>query len=157
ARGRQFPRPCRHPAASPDADAPAQPAALGEPRARSPAPNRWPLAADCRWTARGAARRRLYRCGCGLAPVAAPGPAPARAYSPRAGRPVHVPWLMRLCSALALPYSLCLTAFGAIGIHQMHGLARHDGRYGMLVDELGMPVAAQQYTKIIEPGHDPLQ
>jgi hypothetical protein len=36
-------------------------------------------------------------------------------------------------------------------------MAWHDGRDRVLVDELGMTVAPQQYAKIIEPSHDALQ
>src|SRR5271165_5753941 len=34
---------------------------------------------------------------------------------------------------------------------------RHDGRYGVLVDELGVTVAPQQDAEIVEPRHEPLQ
>ena len=34
---------------------------------------------------------------------------------------------------------------------------RHDGRNCVLIDELGMPVAAQQYAEIVEPGDNALE
>src|SRR5439155_22568785 len=40
---------------------------------------------------------------------------------------------------------------------ELHGLGRHDRGNRMLVDELRMCVAAQQYREIIEPGDDALQ
>src|SRR5207249_2585275 len=40
---------------------------------------------------------------------------------------------------------------------QLHGLTRHDGRDGVLVDELRVAVAAEQDAEIVEPGHDPLK
>jgi hypothetical protein len=43
------------------------------------------------------------------------------------------------------------------GLEQLNRLAGHDRRYGVLVNELGMPVAAQQYAEIVEPGDDTLQ
>src|SRR5476649_2259834 len=36
-------------------------------------------------------------------------------------------------------------------------MTRHDGRYGVLVDQLRVPVPSQQHAEIIEPGHDALQ
>src|SRR2546423_14888766 len=39
----------------------------------------------------------------------------------------------------------------------MHRRTRHDRRYGVLVDELRVTVAAQQHAEIIEPRHDTLQ
>ena len=36
-------------------------------------------------------------------------------------------------------------------------MTRHDGRDGVLVDELRMAVATQQHAEIIEPGHHALQ
>ena len=36
-------------------------------------------------------------------------------------------------------------------------MPRHDGRYRVLVDELGVPIAPQQNAEIIEPGHHALQ
>jgi hypothetical protein len=43
------------------------------------------------------------------------------------------------------------------GLEHLNRLAGHDRRYGMLINELGMPVATQQYAEIIEPGDDTLQ
>jgi hypothetical protein len=40
---------------------------------------------------------------------------------------------------------------------ELYGLTRHDGRNGVLVDQLRMSVAAKQHTEIIEPRHDALQ
>jgi hypothetical protein len=40
---------------------------------------------------------------------------------------------------------------------ELDGMTGHDGRNGVLVDELRMPVATQQHAEIIEPGHDALQ
>ena len=45
--------------------------------------------------------------------------------------------------------------FGAL--EQLDRMARHDGRDGVLVDELRMPVAPQQHAEIIEPGDHALQ
>jgi hypothetical protein len=42
-------------------------------------------------------------------------------------------------------------------LEQLNGLARHDRRYGMLIDELGVTVAPKQHTKIIKPGNDALE
>jgi hypothetical protein len=42
-------------------------------------------------------------------------------------------------------------------LEQLNRLAGHDRRYGVLINELGMPVAAQQYAEIVEPGDDTLQ
>src|SRR5437588_11873828 len=36
-------------------------------------------------------------------------------------------------------------------------MTRHDRGYGVLVDELRVPVAPQQHAKIVEPGHHALQ
>ena len=36
-------------------------------------------------------------------------------------------------------------------------LARHDCRNGMLVNQLGLSIAAQQYTKVIKPSDHALQ
>src|SRR5580692_11840239 len=43
------------------------------------------------------------------------------------------------------------------GLEHLNRLAGHDRRYGMLINELGMPVAAQQYAEIVEPCDDTLQ
>ncbi len=40
---------------------------------------------------------------------------------------------------------------------KLNGMARHDGRNGVLVDKLRVSVAPQKDAKIIEPGHDTLQ
>src|SRR5690348_13893092 len=40
---------------------------------------------------------------------------------------------------------------------QLDRVTRHDGRYGVLVDELRVAVPSQQYAEIIEPGHHTLQ
>src|SRR3954451_21588301 len=40
---------------------------------------------------------------------------------------------------------------------QLDRLSGHDGRYCMLVDELGMTVTSQQHTEIIKPCDDALQ
>src|SRR5690242_19477327 len=50
---------------------------------------------------------------------------------------------------------LCRRLLGAF--EQLDRVTRHDGRYGVLVDELGVPISSQQHAEIIEPGHDPLQ
>ncbi len=42
-------------------------------------------------------------------------------------------------------------------LEQLHGMARHDGGDGVLVDELGMAVAAEQDAEVVEPGHNALQ
>src|SRR4029079_7068742 len=42
-------------------------------------------------------------------------------------------------------------------ICELNGLTGHDGRDGVLVDELRMSVAAEQDAEIVEPGHDALQ
>jgi hypothetical protein len=42
-------------------------------------------------------------------------------------------------------------------LEHLNRLAGHDRRYGVLINELGMPVAAQQYAEIVEPGDDTLQ
>src|SRR6185437_9098078 len=47
--------------------------------------------------------------------------------------------------------------FGPGAIEQLYRRAWHDRTDGMLVDELGMPVATQKNGKIIKPGDDPLQ
>src|SRR5215468_11267955 len=57
----------------------------------------------------------------------------------------------RLQSGL-VPDSTLLTA-----LKKLHWVPRHDGRYGVLVDKLGMPVPSQQHAKIVEPCHYPLQ
>src|SRR5262249_35252091 len=49
------------------------------------------------------------------------------------------------------------TLLSGIGFHQIDGLAWHDGRDGVLVDELRMPVTAQEHAEIVEPGNDALQ
>ena len=43
------------------------------------------------------------------------------------------------------------------GLEHLNWLPRHDRRDSMLIDKLGMPVAAQKNTEIIKPGDDPLQ
>jgi hypothetical protein len=43
------------------------------------------------------------------------------------------------------------------GLEQLNRLARHDRRYGMLVDELRVTVAPEQHAKIVKPGDDPLE
>ena len=45
--------------------------------------------------------------------------------------------------------------FGAL--EKLDGMTRHDGRNGVLVDELRVSVAPQQHAEIIEPGHHALQ
>ena len=55
-------------------------------------------------------------------------------------------------SEMAIPAGL-----GRIRVHEMHRLTRHDGRDGVLVDELRVPVAPQQDAEIVEPGDDALQ
>src|SRR5262249_3244110 len=57
----------------------------------------------------------------------------------------------RLQSGL-FPDSTLFAAF-----KKLHWVSRHDGRYGVLVDKLGMPIPSQQHAKIVEPGHHPLQ
>jgi len=44
-----------------------------------------------------------------------------------------------------------------VRVHQVNRLTRHDRRDCMLVDELGMPIAPQQDTKIIKPRNNALQ
>ena len=43
------------------------------------------------------------------------------------------------------------------GLEHLNRLTGHDRRYGVLINELGMPVAAQQYAEIVEPCDDTLQ
>src|SRR5580693_3090696 len=59
----------------------------------------------------------------------------------------------RLCEIILWPGVSGLVA----GLKHLNRLAGHDRRYCVLINELGMPVAAQQYAKIVEPGDDPLQ
>jgi hypothetical protein len=40
---------------------------------------------------------------------------------------------------------------------QSDRMARHDGRYSVFIDELGVSIPPQQHAEIIEPGHHPLQ
>jgi hypothetical protein len=40
---------------------------------------------------------------------------------------------------------------------KLHWVSRHDGRYGVLIDKLGVPISPQQHAKIVEPGYHPLQ
>ena len=40
---------------------------------------------------------------------------------------------------------------------KLYRVPRHNGRYGVLVDELGMPISPQEHAEIVEPGHHPLQ
>jgi hypothetical protein len=42
-------------------------------------------------------------------------------------------------------------------LKELDRVTRHDGRYSVLVDELGVPVSSQQYAEIIEPGHNALE
>jgi hypothetical protein len=57
----------------------------------------------------------------------------------------------RLQSGL-FPDSTLFTAF-----KELYRVPRHDGRYSVLVDKLGMPIPSQQHAKIVEPGYHPLQ
>jgi hypothetical protein len=41
-------------------------------------------------------------------------------------------------------------------IHKLDGAAWHYSGYGMLIDKLRVPVAAQQNAEIIKPRNDPL-
>ena len=43
------------------------------------------------------------------------------------------------------------------GFEHLNWLPRHDRRDSMLIDKLGMPIAAQQNAEIIKPGDDTLQ
>src|SRR5215212_9491637 len=42
-------------------------------------------------------------------------------------------------------------------LEQLHGMARHDRRDRVLIDELRMPIPAQEHTEIIEPCHHALK
>lgn len=42
-------------------------------------------------------------------------------------------------------------------LEQLYGLARHDRRYGMLIDELRVTVAPKQHAKIVKPRDDSLE
>src|SRR4051812_26088713 len=44
-----------------------------------------------------------------------------------------------------------------VQIAEIDRLRRHDRRDGVLVDELGLAVAARQHREIVEPGDDPLE
>jgi len=57
----------------------------------------------------------------------------------------------RLQSGL-FPASAFFTA-----LKQLNRVPGHDGRYGVFVDELRMAIPSQQYAKIVEPGHYPLE
>jgi hypothetical protein len=43
------------------------------------------------------------------------------------------------------------------GLKKLNRLARHDCRYGMLINKLGVTVAAKQHAKIIKPGDNALE
>src|SRR5262249_17028036 len=59
-------------------------------------------------------------------------------------------------SAMANPRPLSLRRFGWIGLHEVHGLSRHDRGDGVFIDELRVTVASQKNAEIVEPGDDPL-
>ncbi len=40
---------------------------------------------------------------------------------------------------------------------QLYRMSRHDGRYRMLIDKLGVPITPQQHAEIVEPSYNPLQ
>ncbi len=63
----------------------------------------------------------------------------------------------RACRTGGAPIRPCLRRrlFGPF--EQLDRMTRHDRRDRVLVDELRMPVAAQQHAEIVEPGHDALQ
>ena len=42
-------------------------------------------------------------------------------------------------------------------VEKLNCLVWHDGRYGMFVDQLRLPVAAQQDAEIVKPGYHSLQ
>ena len=101
-------------------------------------------------------RPRPPRLAC-RAPAPAPplsrGLADARPPRARAG-----PLLLALQLSRVGRTQLLLSGTFRVGdVCELNGLTRHDGRDGVLVDELRMSVAAQQDAEIIEPGHDALQ
>ena len=78
-----------------------------------------------------------------------------------AGRRLGVDRLRAAAACRSRRLSLLLKCPGLpsrrIGVHQVHGLPGHDGRDGVLVDQLRMAVTAQQHAEIVEPGDDALQ
>eukprot|EP01012_Entosiphon_sulcatum_P012987 TRINITY_DN18264_c0_g2_i1.p1 TRINITY_DN18264_c0_g2~~TRINITY_DN18264_c0_g2_i1.p1 ORF type:complete len:114 (-),score=16.66 TRINITY_DN18264_c0_g2_i1:365-706(-) len=61
----------------------------------------------------------------------------------------------RSLSSLWLVAKSVLVRF--LGFEQLHGMAGHDGRDRVLVDQLRVTVTAQQHAEIVEPGDDALQ
>ncbi len=58
----------------------------------------------------------------------------------------------RLAGALRFGQLRFPAAF--LAIEHLNRLARHDRRDGMFINELRVPVTAQQYAEIVERGHD---
>src|SRR5580700_1666264 len=89
----------------------------------------------------------------GVVPVA------ARVTPPRMASPFgRVASLV--CDSAQLPLRLTRQrdrALGLGGIEQLDWCARHHGADGVLVDELGVPVAPQQDREVVEPGDDALE
>ena len=65
-------------------------------------------------------------------------------------RPLRLKMLSRQDSKLVR--ALDLATF-----KKLDGMPRHDRRNCVLVDQLGMTIAAQKHAKIVKPGHDALQ
>src|SRR5262249_17986858 len=42
-------------------------------------------------------------------------------------------------------------------LEELDRMTRHDRRYGVLIDELRVPISPQQHAEVIEPGNDALQ
>jgi len=53
--------------------------------------------------------------------------------------------------------AILLLGLGRIGVHEMYRRTGHDRRYGVLIDELRVTVAAQQDAEVVKPRHDALQ
>src|SRR5690606_11456694 len=65
--------------------------------------------------------------------------------------------LLLLDSCARLMERLPLLRFSRILFHQVDRLFWHDGRYGVLVNQLRVPIAPQEHAEIIKPCHDPLK
>jgi hypothetical protein len=66
------------------------------------------------------------------------------------------PELASLSALNRLPLLVGLP-FVVARLKHLYGVSGHDRRDGVLVDELGMPVASQQKAEIVEPGDDSLE
>ena len=75
----------------------------------------------------------------------------------RRGRRVFRPYGRLAADSAVRVFTGGQLALAFLGIEHLHGLARHDGRNGMLIDELRMAVAPQQHAEIVERGHHPGQ